>query len=478
MSVNDFDLPSPLELSLTEAAAAIRDRRISSVALTEACLDRIDRVGPVVNAFISLERDQALQAAARADADLASGKLYGPLHGVPLAHKDMFYRTGRTATCGSRIRRNYIPDVTATVLSRLDRAGALDLGGLNMSEFAAGPTGHNEHFGHCRNPWHLDHISGGSSSGSGVATAARLIFGALGSDTGGSVRLPAAMCGLVGIKPTYGRISRFGCMPRAWSMDTMGPLARTVADCALLTGLIAGADRSDPTASPEPVPDYLAAFGDGVDGWRIGVPRNYFYDDVAGGLRDALTESLDVFVAKGAQVAAVELPDLEPLYALGDTLSKCEAASIHKKWMQAMPEQYGAHTHTRVEAGFHLPATRYIESLSLRGVHLERFVSEVFSQVDVLHAPVISMEVPTIEETDHQGADAVPALVGAVTRLTRPINYLGLPALSVPCGYSAEGLPYAFQLIGRPFSEPALFQAASAYESETNWSRRTPDLDA
>ena len=464
------------DLSLTEVAAAIREKRVSSVEATEACLTRIDALGGELNAFISLEAERALAAAAVADAELARGNVLGPLHGVPLAHKDMFYRSGRIATCGSRIRRNFSPDCTATVLSRLDQAGALDLGGLNMSEFAAGPTGHNEHFGDCRNPWHTDHITGGSSSGSGAVIAGRLVYGALGSDTGGSVRLPAAMCGVVGLKPTYGLISRYGCMPRAWSMDTMGPLARTVADCALLTGVIAGEDPEDPTAATDPVPDYLEELNSGIEGWRVGVPANYFYDEVCDEVRAALEASLDVLRGAGASIVEVTTPDMLPLYALGDTLSKCEAASIHKQWMRSVPDQYGAHTHTRVEAGFHLPATRYIESLRLRGVHLNAFVRSVFDHVDVLHAPVIGAPAPTIEESSHQGSGAVAGLVARITRLTRPINYLGLPGLSVPCGFSDAGLPYAFQLIGRPFSEAQLFRAAAAYERETRWTDERPPI--
>jgi len=464
------------DLSLAEVATAIREKRVSSVEVTEACLARIHALGGKLNAFISLEAQHALEAAAEADAEMARGNVLGPLHGVPLAHKDMFYRSGRVATCGSRIRRNFSPDRTATVLSRLDHAGALDLGGLNMSEFAAGPTGHNEHFGDCRNPWQMDHITGGSSSGSGAATAGRLVYGALGSDTGGSVRLPAAMCGVVGLKPTYGLISRYGCMPRAWSMDTMGPLARTVADCALLTGVIAGEDPQDSTTSAEPVPDYAADLQSGIEGWRIGVPANYFYDEVCDEVRAALEASLEVFRGAGARIVEVTVPDMTPLYALGDTLSKCEAASIHKHWMRSVPDQYGAHTHTRVEAGFHLPATRYIESLRLRSVHLDAFVQSVFDHVDVLHAPVIGMPVPTIEESGHQGSGAVAGLVARITRLTRPINYLGLPGLSVPCGFSGTGLPYAFQLVGRPFSEAKLFCAAAAYERETSWARERPPV--
>ena len=469
-------MDSLADLSLIEAADRVRDGTLTSVALTEACLARVDSCDEALNAFIALDWDGALAAAARADTELASGQVRGPLHGVPLAHKDMFYRAGRIAGCGSLLRRNFVPKVTATVLRRLDDAGALDLGRLNMSEFAAGPTGHNEHHGHCHNPWELDHISGGSSSGSAAATAAGLVFGAMGSDTGGSVRLPAAMCGLVGLKPTYGRVSRFGCMPRAFSMDTMGPLARTVADCALLTGVISGADENDATASREPVPDYLSELDRGIRGWRVGVPADDFFDDLAPGLAGALAESLRVLEAHGATIVKIDLPDLEPLYALGDTLSKCEAARIHTQWMKTTPEQYGAHTHTRVEAGFHIPAIRYIEALSLRATHLQRFTTAVFNHVDVLHVPVIGMEVPTIADTDHQGADGVPALVAAVTRLTRPFNYLGLPALSVPCGFSSAGLPYAFQLIGRPFGEGALFRCAATYEAGTAWHRTRPAI--
>jgi aspartyl-tRNA(Asn)/glutamyl-tRNA(Gln) amidotransferase subunit A len=318
-----------LNLSLCEVAAAIRERRLTSVEVTRACLARAEACQTQLNTFISMDAGTALEAAATADAALARGDAVGPLHGVPLAHKDMFYRQGRTATCGSIIRRNFVPDCTATVLRRLDDAGALDLGGLNMSEFAAGPTGHNEHYGHCHNPWNTEHISGGSSSGSGASTAARLVFGAMGSDTGGSVRLPAAMCGVVGLKPTYGRISRYGGMPRAWSMDTMGPLARTVADCALLTQTIAGSDPDDASSSPEPVPDYLSRLDLGVKGWRIGVPRGYFYEQTSETVGGALEESLQVLEAAGAKLVAVDVPDIEPLYALGDTLSKSEAASIH-----------------------------------------------------------------------------------------------------------------------------------------------------
>jgi aspartyl-tRNA(Asn)/glutamyl-tRNA(Gln) amidotransferase subunit A len=468
--------PDPALMSLDEVAAAIREGRLSSVDVTNACLARIDAHDETVNSFISLERDAVLRAAREADEALARGEIRGPLHGVPLAHKDMYYRRGHVSTCGSRIRRNYVPDVTATVLQRLEAAGALHAGALNMSEFAAGPTGHNEHFGHCRNPWNRAHITGGSSSGSGAATASRFVFGAMGSDTGGSVRLPAALCGVVGLKPTYGRISRFGAMPRAWSNDTMGPLTRTVRDCALVTGVIAGADPDDPTTADVPVPDYLAALGDGIRGLRVAVPRNFFYDDIHPQVRQRMDESLGVLQDLGAVRVDVEVPDLTPMFRLGDVISKSEAATIHGKWMRQHPEQYGHHTAVRVEAGFHIPATRYLEALSLRARYLKEFLDTALAGADVLHTPTIPMPVPTIEETDFTGTGDVAAMVARMTLFTRPMNYMGLPSLTVPCGFTDGELPVAFQLVGRPFAEELLFTAGAAYQGATDWHRRIPAL--
>jgi aspartyl-tRNA(Asn)/glutamyl-tRNA(Gln) amidotransferase subunit A len=466
----------PALMSLTDVAAAIRDGSLSSVEVTEACLARIDAHEGQINCIINLEHAAALEAAAAADAARKRGDALGPLHGVPLAHKDMYYRRGHISTCGSTIRRNYVPDVTATVLEKLEAAGALYVAGLNMSEFAAGPTGHNEHFGDCRNPWNRDHITGGSSSGSGAATAARFVYGAMGSDTGGSVRLPAALCGVVGLKPTYGRISRYGAMPRAWSNDTMGPLARTVRDCALMTQVIAGADPNDPTAADEPVPDYAAAMERGIEGLRVAIPVNVFYDDIDESVAAVLRDSVEVLRGLGAEIVEVEVPDFEPMFRLGDAISKTEAATIHSKWMRQRPQDYGHHTATRIEAGFHLPATRYIEALSLRRRYLADFIERVFTRADILHTPTIPMPVPRIDESGFDGSDNVPALVARMTMFTRPINYLGLPSLTVPCGFTDGNLPVACQLVGRPFSEDQLFAMGAAYQDATDWHMQRPDL--
>src|SRR5438874_2858213 len=270
----------PALMSAVAVAKAIAGKKLSSREVTQSCLDRIAQWQPRVNAFMSIEADEALAAADAADAALAKGKNLGPLHGVPMAHKDMYYDAGKVVTCGSKIRRDFVATSTSTALRRLKEAGTIRLGSLQMAEFAYGPTGHNSHYGPVHNPWDLDRITGGSSSGSGSAVAARLTFAALGSDTGGSIRMPAHFCGVTGLKTTYGRISRAGAMPLSQSLDTVGPLARTVEDCALLLGLMAGSDPEDSTAIAGPVPDYMAAAREPIKGLTIGVPTAFYVDDL------------------------------------------------------------------------------------------------------------------------------------------------------------------------------------------------------
>ena len=353
-------------MSLVELAEAIAARRLSAVEAVGAALARAERLQPVLNCFISLQAEAALEGAAAADAALARGEAPGPLHGVPLAHKDMFYRTGHVTTCGSRIRRDFVPDHDSTALARLHRAGAIYLGGLNMAEFATGPTGHNEHWGDCRNPWNRAHISGGSSSGSGAAVAGRVVFGALGSDTGGSVRLPSACNGVVGLKPTNGLISRHGIMPLSHTLDTVGPLTRTVRDAARLTSAIAGHDPQDPTTSRRPVPDYEAALAGGAAGLTIGVPTGYFCDTASAEVRTLMERSLDVFRTAGARVVEVPVPDIERINNLSNVVFSSEAAAIHEPWIANRPEDYQVQVRSRYEPGLHVPAVKYIQALAAR----------------------------------------------------------------------------------------------------------------
>ena len=464
-----------LNLELTEVATAIRKKKLSAVEVTRACIEQAERVQPLLNCFISLEADAALKAARQADrASRSRGARLGALHGVPLAHKDMYYRAGKVSTCGSAILRDYRPAVTSTVVKRLYAAGAIWLGGLNMAEFAGNPTGHNKVWGDCGNPWNPAHISGGSSSGSGSAVGARACYGALGSDTGGSVRIPAAACGVVGLRPTSGLISRYGVMPRSWSQDAVGPLTRTVRDCARMTSVIAGADPDDSTCANMPAFDYEKELQGKITGLRIGVPSNYYYDGATQDVRSRMTASLEVLTALGARISELAVPDPAEIFLLSNTISMAEASVIHRKWIGERPQDYSLYFRSRVEPGYHVSATAYIEALNLRAHYLDEIMRNVYDKIDVLHTPVMVMPPPTIAETDPTASGDVQGMVTRISRNTRPSSYLGLPALSVPAGFSKKGLPIAFQLIGRPYAESLLFSAAHLYQQETDWHTRMP----
>lgn len=464
-------------LTLTELAAAIGARKVSSLEATENCLAGLERHGPALNCVAGIEPEAALEAARVADAELAAGRARGALHGVPLAHKDMFYRAGRVSACGSRILADFVPEVTSTALARLDGAGALDIARLNMVEFALGTTGHNEITGAVRNPWNPAHVTGGSSSGPGAAVAARLVYGALGSDTGGSIRLPAAACGLVGVKPTFGRVSRHGAMPLSFTLDTVGPLARGVADAALILQTIAGPDPNDPTTGAEPVPDYLSDLEAGVRGLRIATPENYFYDPVDPEVAALARASLEVFAALGAEIVPVQMPaSIELGNPLTMLILAVEGAAFHGRWLEQRRADYGRQTLGRLLPGLLYPAKRYVEALNLRRKFVDELRQAVFERADVLHTPVWPFPLPTIEESDLAANPGFTEFIAATGHCSRPVNYAGLPGVSVPAGFTANGLPCAFQLVGRPFDEALLLRAARAYERETACTAPAPAL--
>ena len=465
-----------LELSCAGLARAIRDKQVSAANAMETTLARAQAVQPKLNAFLRIDTDLALDAARLADRDLARGHLRGPLHGVPMAHKDMYYREGVASSYGGRIGASRPAPSTATALARLDAAGAIQFGVLNMAECAFGPTGHNYHYGHCRNAWNPEYITGGSSSGSATAVAARATYAALGSDTGGSIRLPASFCGTSGIKPTYGRVSRAGAMPLSFSMDTVGPLARTVEDCALILSALAGADARDPLAEAREVPDYLAQMRRSAAGLTIGKPRQYFYDDCDAEIAALMQASLETFRSLGATVVEVDLPDVDAWNAAATMIISSEAASVHGNWLRTRPHEYSAQVRARLEQGFAIPAAAYIDSLRLRGVALREFSERVFSKVDVLHAPVVAFQTPGIAETDVGGGPTMAALLARLTRLTRPGNFLGVPALSLQAGFTKAGMPVGMQLLGRPFDEATLFALGHAYQGATDFHRKAPAL--
>lgn len=464
------------DISLTEVAGLIAQRKISSVEVTTACVERIQAYADLLGCVAYFDAETSLAAAAEADDELARGHRRGALHGVPLAHKDMFYRAGRISACGSRIRADFIPDTTATVLTKLDNAGALDIARLNMVEFALGPTGHNEITGTPRNPWNTDHITGGSSSGPAAAVAARMIYGSLGSDTGGSIRIPASCCGLVGIKPTYGRVSRHGALALAFTLDHAGPLTRTVADCAMLLETIAGHDPSDATTSGLAVPNVFDTIEDGVQGLRIAVPDNYFYDTASADVRARLAESLDIYRRIGAEVVRVTIPSIELANPLVTLIIAVEAAALHARFLRECPDAFGRQTLGRLLPGLLYPATHYIDALNLRRSLTGKFADAVFARADVLHLPVIPNPVPTIDESDVAANPGFSDFLLDFGRCTRPFNYLGLPAISVPIGFTDNGLPCGMQLVGRAFDEATLFRVARAYERETMCTSVAPVL--
>jgi aspartyl-tRNA(Asn)/glutamyl-tRNA(Gln) amidotransferase subunit A len=465
----------PALMSLTAVAKAIADKKISSREVTQSLLDRIAKWNPKLNAFMSIEADDALKAADAADAALAKGGPKGPLHGVPMAHKDMYYDKGKVVTCGTKIRKDFVAPTTSTALQRLKDAGMVRLGSLQMVEFAYGPTGHNPHYGAVRNPWNTDHITGGSSSGSGSAVAARLTFAALGSDTGGSIRMPAHFCGVTGLKTTVGRVSRAGAMPLSWSLDTVGPLAQTVEDCALLTHLMAGADPEDPTASTSPVPDYMAATKQPIKGLKIGVPSAFYVDDLDAEVARVLDDTLATLKKEGAEIVKVDLPDQRQLTAACQFVLATEAAALHKRWMIERPQDYGAQVLMRLQNGLAIPAVSYLEAMRWRGPALSAYLAAV-TGTDAVIAPVAPMPAVTIAESDVGNSQNAEAVIQRITRFTRPINYLGLPSLSIPCGFTKSGLPVGMQIIGRSFDEAMLVRIGAAFQRATDFHQKVPKL--
>lgn len=464
-------------MTLSEARDAVRRRDVSARALTEGALAALDRWQPVINAAAAIERDRALRMAEAVDAALAAGHAVGPLAGVPMAHKDMIYRRGREATCGSRVLADHVPDTTATVLRRLDAAGAIDCGTLNMAELAYNPTGHNPHTGHVRNPWNPAHMPGGSSSGSGAAVAAGAVFAALGSDTGGSIRFPAACCGVTGIKPTLGRVPRTGTLGLCASLDTIGPIARTARDCAIVLAAIGGADPADPHSLAQPVPDWMATLDAGAEGLRVGVVPATLVEGVDDAIAATLADTLTAWRATGARVVELVPPDLATLHTLAVTVLLAEAAAAQGHWLDSHPEALTPVTAISLRKGRDIAPSAYREALDRRPSCRDAFCAEVFARCDAVLLPILPMPVPTLDETEW-GADTRGRLIARLMRHTPAINYLGLPALALPCGFDARGLPIGHQLVGRPFDEGTLFRLGAAFQTVTDWHRCRPPYPA
>lgn len=453
-----------LALSLDEMADSIRTGRLSSVEATRAVLAGLDGRGRALHATARLWPERAMQEAARCDEERAAGRLRGALHGVPLAHKDMFYREGEIVGQGSSIRADFVSPRTASVLHRLDRAGAIDVGRLNMVEFALGVTGHNQHTGTPKNAHDPERITGGSTSGGATAVAAGLVPGTLGSDTGGSIRIPASFCGLVGIKPTYGLVSRAGGMPLSFSLDHIGPLARTTRDCAAMLQAIAGHDPDDTTTSRRKVPVYAAGLERGVAGLRLFHATGGLDCTVEPVIDAAVRKAIAAMAADGAVVQEGSLEKVKAFNAIRRLVLMAECCSNHRDHVARRRDEFVPQTLARMEPGFALSAADYLSALRSRGPALDAFCRTVFAKADLLVLPTCPVETPRIADTDTGGDARYVRTANAIGQLIGTFNWLGLPAISVPVGLDSNGMPIGLQIVGRPFSEALILQAAAMVE--------------
>jgi aspartyl-tRNA(Asn)/glutamyl-tRNA(Gln) amidotransferase subunit A len=455
-------------ISLTEAAALIKARRLSPVELTSVLLDRIDRLNGTIAAFLTVTRDEALAAARAAEQDIARGRYRGALHGIPFAVKDTHYTRGTRTTANTPVLADFVPDFDATVVTRLKVAGAVLVGKTHLPEFSFGSAGSGGAFPDAHNPWNLSRTPGGSSSGSAAALAAGMVTVATGGDTSGSIRNPATFCGVVGMKPTYGRVSRHGIVAISWSLDHVGPMTRTVADNATLLSAIAGEDPADETSSDVPVPDFTRALGRGVRGLRIGIPKPAQFDGYHPDVMRAFEESLSVFRKAGASVREVDLPaSSDVIDDVQQIVRIAEAASYHEPFLATKAERYATTTTVRrdVEAGSLVTAVQYLRAQKVRA----RFVHDLgalFRTFDVFLTP--GMPAPAGESIDVKQP------------FRRMFNACGFPALVLPMGFSVSpaGLPLGLQIAAKPFDEEVIYSAAQAFEAATDWHARRPALSA
>jgi aspartyl-tRNA(Asn)/glutamyl-tRNA(Gln) amidotransferase subunit A len=450
-------------MTLQQARQWLRSKAVSPVDLTRACLTRIERYNGKLDAFITVTGEQALADARAMEAEQAQGKWRGPLHGIPIALKDNIDTAGVRTTAASGVFKDRVPTEDAEVVRRLKEAGAVMLGKLNLHEFADGGTSDVSYFGPVHNPWALDHITGGSSGGSAAAAAADLCFGTLGTDTLGSIRIPSSYCGVVGFKPTYGRVSLRGIIPLSWSLDHSGPICRTVEDCALMLGVIAGYDPLDPASVDVPVPDYSRAFEMQTSGLRLGIPRSPFFEGLDAEVAAAVETAIGALRKLTKSVADVQLPPPADVV----TIMRVEAYAYHAKWIAESPEKYQPLTRQRLLGSADLKPAGYAEAL--RQMNLQRReITKVFSTIDLLVTPTMMRTAGSFAESktfDPLG-----------TRNTSSFDAFGLPTITVPCGFSAAGLPIGLQITGAPFAESTVLALAHAYERETTWHTRRPKL--
>jgi aspartyl-tRNA(Asn)/glutamyl-tRNA(Gln) amidotransferase subunit A len=467
--MNDFE-----ELDLVGAAAAIASKKISALELTEWSLQRMHTLGKQYNAVFRIDQEQALERARTLDNTQLSSGVTGPLHGVPLAHKDLIEVASLENHAGSKILRGHIAEKNAWVIDALNTAGQVNVGSLHMCEFAMSPTGFNGHYGHGLNPWNPEYTCGGSSSGSGIAVAARIVFGSLGSDTGGSIRHPSAMCGVTGIKPTARRVSIEGVFPLSKTLDCVGPIAQTARDCARLLTHISRPNPDDTWCTSTPAQDYERALTGDLKGLRVGVPQSYYRENLDPEVALALETSLDVLKQRGAVLVDVAVPDMARLNSMAGIVMTSQAAALHREWIETRPNDYADQVRARIEPGFTHSAVSYVDAMRFQKALTDEYVNTCLKDCDVIHIPVFTVQTPTIASTIQGDTQNILKSIAHLTYANRAINYLGLPAMSVPAGFSTTGMPLAFQLVAKHFDEATLLRTADAYQQDTHWHRQRP----
>lgn len=460
---------NPATLTLAQTRAALDANEISATELTEFYLARIARYDPKLNSFITVTSDLAREQAARADTGRTTGAAPGAMRGIPLALKDLYDLKGVRTTAGSKILKDNVATADATVTTRLKTEEAVILGKNNMHEFAFGVTNENVHYGNACNPWNVENITGGSSGGGAAAVAARLCLGALGSDTGGSIRIPASLCGISGLKPTYGRVSLRGVVPLSWSNDHAGPLAQTAEDCALILNAIAGYDAGDPACVNVPTQDYAAGLGDSLRGVRFAALRGYFEDEVDAEILSAVRDAEKVLEGMGAVCVEKELPHAAEMFDANRLTLRVEAAAYHREWLATRANEYGEDVLTRLSSFAQIRADEYALAMRKR-VELRRVLDVFFDDIGFIVTPTTRVVAP------RQGGDAV-TMAQHLTAFTAPFDVTGVPAISIPCGFTRAGLPIGMQLVGRAWDEARVLQAAHQYQIETDWHARVPRMD-
>jgi aspartyl-tRNA(Asn)/glutamyl-tRNA(Gln) amidotransferase subunit A len=450
-------------MTISELAPKLKSKKISPVELTRAVLDRIEKLNPALNAYITVDADGALKAARAAERQIARGKYLGPLHGIPVSLKDLFHTKGMLTTGGSKILKDWIPDADATSVAKLKAAGAIIIGKTNLHEFAFGGTTQNPHFGGARNPYDTSRIPGGSSGGSAVAVAADMCVASTGSDTGGSIRTPSSLCGIVGLKPTYGRVSLHGVIPLAWSLDHIGPMTKSVPDAAAMLTVMAGHDVNDPSSAREKAPSFARALKNDVKRLRIGVEPSFCFSGVDDDVAENLRKALKLFEKLGARIVEVTVPSIEMTSVVESVIITAEAASYHEKNLRERPGDYGEDVRMLLQAGAGFPAMHYLKAQRLRRIIQAEFAA-AFKKIDILAMPGSAIPAPPIGARTVPVAGTETDAQMALLRFTCPQNLTGLPAISIPSGMSGDGLPTGLQLVGRAFDEATVLRAAFTFE--------------